>query len=259
MFSAISALFHTVLYRPLFNGFVALYNIIPGHNVGIVIALITIAIRLVVYPLTSASIKAQKSLQDLQPKLNDLKKKYATDQQQQATAIMQLYKEHKVNPFASCLPLLVQLPILIALYSVFRDGLASTDLVKNLYSFVANPGMINPVSFGVDMGHRSYVLAVLAGFAQYWQARVMSTTKPPAVAGAGGKDEEMMAMMNKQMLYMMPIMTVVIGVGLPAGLSLYWLLSTLLMVGQQYILFRSKPAKTTIASSVVVEGELLDK
>ena len=117
----------------MFNGFVALYNIIP--DVGIVILIITIIIKLVLYPLTQSSIKSQKALNDLQPKMEEIKRKYKDNQQQLAAETMKLYKENKVNPFASCLPLLIQMPILIALYYVLRSGLASNTF-DLLYSFV---------------------------------------------------------------------------------------------------------------------------
>ena len=144
-----STLFHTILYQPIFNIFVGLYNIIPGHDTGIVILAVTILVRLLLYPLTSSSIKAQKSMQDLQPKLAEIKKQHAGDTQKQTQATMELYKNNKVNPFASCLPLLIQLPILIALYMVMRDGLVSaTDLSKSLYPFIPNPGQLNSISFG---------------------------------------------------------------------------------------------------------------
>jgi len=234
-----SQLFNAVLYQPIFNIFVGLYNVLPGHDVGAVILVVTVLIRLLVYPLTNSAIKAQKSLQELQPKMEEVKKQYADDKQKQAQALMELYKTHKVNPFASCLPLLIQLPILIALYMVLRDGLASQNLATQLYSFVANPGTINPISFGfINMAKANWILAILAGGAQYWQAKMTMVRKAPPEAGKGAKDENMMAMMNKQMVYMMPAMTVLIGFSLPAGLTLYWFFSTLLMGLQQVWLFK---------------------
>jgi YidC/Oxa1 family membrane protein insertase len=154
---------------------------------------------------------------------------------------MDLYKNNKVNPLSSCLPLLIQLPILIALYTVLRDGLASHNVAAQLYPFVADPGTINAYSLGYfNMLKPNWILALIAGGAQYWQSKMLLGTRPPKVAGAGGKDEDMMATMNKQMLYMMPAMTVIIGIGLPAGLTLYWLFSTVLMGLQQMILFKKK-------------------
>lgn len=258
-----STLFHVVLYQPLFNFFVGLYNVIPGHDVGIVIIVVTVLLRVLVYPLTASSIKAQRSLQELQPKLEALKKQFAGDQQKIAQATMELYKNNKVNPFASCLPLLIQLPILIALYWVMRDGLASNNLSKELYSFVTNPGTINPVSFGFfNLSKPNVILAVLAGIAQFLQAKTMNRQPAPANAGEGAKDENMMVMMNKQMLYMMPVMTVLIGISLPAGLTLYWFWSTILMAGQQYYM-TLKSKKMEVVGSVVVpnviEGEVVKK
>lgn len=255
-----SNLFHVALYQPLFNVFIFLYNIIPGHDVGIVILVITLIIRLVLYPLTSSSIKAQKSLQDLQPKLEEIKKQFPGDKQKQSLATMALYKEHKVNPFTSCLPMLVQLPILIALYLVMRDGLASSNLAQNLYGFVHNPEKVNEISLGfINLANPSIVLAVLAGAAQFWQAKMLTRKSPPKEAGAGAKDENMAAMMNKQMLYFMPFMTIIIGMKLPAGLTLYWFASTLLMAVQQLILFRKHPSMPIAPAPAVIEGEIVKK
>lgn len=246
-----SSIFNIILYRPIFNAFVFLYNVLPGHDVGLVILAITILVRLILYPLTSSSIKAQRSLQELQPKMDAIKKQYADDKQKQTQAIMELYKNNKVNPFTSCLPLLIQLPILIALYAVLRDGLASNNLSSALYHFVANPGTINQVSLGLfNMAKPNIVLAVLAGLAQFWQAKTLSRKQPPKNAGPGSKDEDMMAMMNKQMLYLMPAMTVLIGIGIPAGLTLYWFFSTVLMALQQISLSRKN-----IASNGIIEGQ----
>lgn len=248
-----SSIFNTILYQPIFNIFVFLYNIIPGHDVGAVILAITILVRLALYPLTGSSIKSQRALQDLQPKMAAIKKQYADDKQKQTQAIMELYKTNKVNPLASCLPMLIQLPILIALYMVLRDGLNSKNLADSLYPFVANPDTINQISLGFfNMAKPNYVLAVFAGLAQYWQAKTLSRKNPPKEAGEGGKDEAMMSMMNKQMLYFMPAMTVLIGFSLPAGLTLYWFFSTVLMALQQVWL-----SKKTKVNDGVVEGEVV--
>lgn len=236
-----ASLFHTILYQPLFNLFVGLYNIIPGHDLGLVILAITILTRVLLYPLTASSIKGQKAMQDLQPKLDAIKKEFAVDKQKQAQATMELYKNNKINPLTSCLPLLIQLPLLIALFWVLRDGLASKDLAANLYPFVHNPGTVSAISFGIiNLATPSIILAVLSGAAQFVQAKMFSRKPAPKEAGAGGKDEDMAAMMNKQMLYVMPVMTLIIGIRLPAALSLYWFFSTMLMVVQQWYIFRTQ-------------------
>jgi YidC/Oxa1 family membrane protein insertase len=120
-----------------------------------------------------------------------------------------------------------------------RDGLASKNIAENLYPFVQNPGQLKAISFGVfNLGTPNVILAIVAGIAQFFQAKMFSQKNPPSDAGQGAKDESMAAAMNKQMLYVMPVMTALIGFRLPAGLTLYWIFSTLLMIAQQVIIFR---------------------
>jgi YidC/Oxa1 family membrane protein insertase len=167
---------------------------------------------------------------------------------------MKLYKEHKVNPFGSCLPLLIQLPIFLALYWVFQGALTK-DNFDLLYPFISNPGSINPITLGlVDLSKANIILAAAAAAAQFWQAKTMITKKPPKKAGEGAKDENMMAMMNKQMLYFMPAITLIIGFQLPGGVMLYWFLSTLMTAIQQRLVF----GKTEDTKKGVVEGELVE-
>lgn len=234
-----SSIFQVVFYEPILNLLVFLYNIIPGHDIGLAIIVMTIIIKIILLPLSKQSIKSQKALQSLQPKIEELKKKYANQREELGRAMMALYKQEKVNPFSSCLPLLIQLPFLWAVFVVFRDGL-SNHALNNIYSFISQPGVINPVSFGlIDLSKPNVVLAVLAGLAQFWQAKMMST-KRPEVNSAGARDENMMAIMNKQMLYLMPILTVVIGLSFPGGLALYWLVTTVLTAVQQLYLFKKE-------------------
>ncbi|MDD4333321.1 MAG: YidC/Oxa1 family membrane protein insertase [Patescibacteria group bacterium] len=240
-----SYLFTIIFYQPILNLLVWLYNIIPGHDIGIAIIVLTIIIKVILYPLSWQSIKAQKSLQDLQPKVDELKKEYANNKEEMGKAMLTLYKENKVNPFSSCLPLLIQLPFLWAVFRVFQNGLknGSLDLV---YSFISKPDVINNISLGlVDLSKPNIILAVLAGAAQFWQAKMMTTKKPP-IQSTGAKDENMMAVMNKQMLYMMPVLTVFIGLTLPGGLTLYWFITTLLTALQQLYMFKKREEKAVI-------------
>ncbi|MDX9893633.1 MAG: YidC/Oxa1 family membrane protein insertase [Patescibacteria group bacterium] len=232
-------LFNVLLFQPLLNLLVFIYNMVPGNDLGVAIIIVTIIIKLLLYPLSHQSIKSQKALQDLQPKMNELKKKYKDDKEALARETMNLYKQEKVNPLSSCLPLLIQLPFLLAVFSVFSRGLNGESL-NLLYPFVANPGQLNPWSFGLlNLSTPNIFLAALTGLAQFWQSKMLITKRQPKVAGA--KDEDMTAIMNKQMLYFMPIITVVIGASLPAGLIVYWLTTTLLTILQQKTMFRNKP------------------
>lgn len=217
------------------------YNIVPYHDLGLAILLLTIVIKVILLPLSKQSIKSQKALQEIQPKIEELKKKYADNKEEMARATMALYKENKVNPLSSCLPLLIQLPFLFAVFRVFRDFGSNGKALDYIYSFISRPDTISSIGlFGLlDLSKPNIVLAVLAGAAQFWQAKMM-TTKRPEVKKDGAKDEDMMAMMNKQMIYMMPAMTVIIGISLPGGLSLYWFATTILTGLQQLYVFNKK-------------------
>ena len=235
-------LFFAVLTQPIFNALIAVYNVVPG-GIGVAIVLVTILIKLVLWPLTGKSLKSQKAMQVIQPKLDQIKKDYKDDKEGQAKAMMELYKEEKVNPFSSCLPLLIQLPILIALYNVLRQSIADPELMNSLYSFVSQPEAINHMFLGLfDLSKRSIPLALMAGAIQYVQAKMLETRRPPKNLAdkEGAKDESMTATMTKSMTYTMPLVTIVFGASLPGGVTLYWLVSNAISVLQQYLVFHKK-------------------
>ncbi|PJA45097.1 hypothetical protein CO174_04650 [Candidatus Uhrbacteria bacterium CG_4_9_14_3_um_filter_50_9] len=232
-------LFHTFLYDPIFNLLVFFYGIIPGAEIGFAIIALTILIKVILWPFMSKSLKAQKALQELQPKIEELKAKYADDREKLAKEMMELYQTEKVNPLSSCLPIIIQLPILIALYRVLLAGFGPETLL-NLYTFVPNPGSINHIFLGViDLSVPSVYLAVLAGYFQFMQTRMLIQRRPPKqVRGKkGAMDESMLASMNKSMMYFMPAITVVIGSSLPAGLTVYWVTVNIVSILQQQFVF----------------------
>lgn len=229
-------LINEILYRPLFNALIFLYNTIAFHDLGIAIIYLTVIIRLILWPSQAKALRSQKELQKVQPELEELRKKHK-DKQKQTQAILELYKKKKVSPFASCLPTLIQLPIIIALYSVFRNSL-NKEALNALYPFISRPESINSISLGIlDLSRpEKYVLPFLTGGLQLIQSVMMMrrTTTP------GAKDPAQM--MTKQMMYIFPIMTVIIAMTLPAALPLYWIVTTLFAILQQWLVFRdSKP------------------
>ncbi|OGL66921.1 hypothetical protein A2856_00235 [Candidatus Uhrbacteria bacterium RIFCSPHIGHO2_01_FULL_63_20] len=233
-------LFHLVLKQPLYNLLIWLYDVIPGADMGVAIIALTLVVKLILWPLTHSSLVSQKALQDLQPKLDALKAEHGADKEKLAKATMELYAKEKVNPLSSCLPVLLQLPVLIALYSVLSTGLTADGLV-DLYPFVRNPGSINEMFAGfLDLTAKSIPLALLTGAATFVQTKMLMAKRPPKPVTPGAKDEDMLAAMNKSMTYTMPVVTAVIGAGLPAGLLLYWLTNTLASIAQQAIAFRKK-------------------
>jgi YidC/Oxa1 family membrane protein insertase len=250
--------FYTVLYEPLFNALIYIYDVSPWKDLGVAIIILTLLIKLVLYLPSRSSIKSQKVLQETQPKLDAIKKKYKDNREEMGKQLMSFYKENKVNPFSSCLPLLIQLPILIALYRVFFGGLTTdpdteilvADQVGHLYGnlkdiYATTP--LNSMFLGfVDLAKKgNYVLAFIAGGLQFLQGRMMMRRKP-AINTGGSKDEGKAASINRQMMYFMPVITVIFGIQFPAGLTLYWATSTLFQVGQQYFMFKDKKTKTEL-------------
>lgn len=233
----------TIVVQPLYNLLVGLYNVLWG-DLGLAIIALTFIIRIILYPLAKQALASQVAMQTIQPKMKELQERHKGDREALARATMQLYREQKVNPLSSCFPVLIQLPFLLGIYYALQAAVKGESF-HLLYPFVEHPGKLHDIAFGfLPLGTPSIVLAVVAGAAQYWVTRMLMAQRPPsAAAKAGGKDEDMMAMVNKQMQYMMPIMTVVIGATLPAGLTLYWFIATVFQGVQQKMMFRAQGAR----------------
>lgn len=231
------SLFNTVLFRPLFNALVLLYQFMPGRDFGLAVIILTVLIRLIIYPLMAKSIKSQKMLSEIQPKIQEIQQKHKDDKERQAKEMMALYQKEKANPFGGCLPLLIQLPIMIALYRVFWKGFAPETL-NYLYSFVPNPGAIDPTFIGlIDLSQPFVLLAILAGIVQFFQSKMMM----PKQAKKTGQSDQMAKfsnMMQKQMIYFFPFFTVIILLNFPSAIALYWIVTALFSIFQQKIIFK---------------------
>ena len=231
----ISYLFNTFFYHPLFNGLIFLYNIIPGHDFGVSIIILTILIRLIIWPLTNKGIKNQRALNKIQPQIEEIKRKFKNNKEEQAKALMARYSENKISPFSGLLPIIIQIPIIIALWQVFLNS-ANLDL-SPLYSFISAPTSIQLVFLGlVDLSQRSVVLAIISGVLQYFQTKmIMPSSSTKASEGALSKGSDFGQIMAKQMLYLGPVLSIVIFWSLPAALPLYWIVVSLLTILQQYL------------------------
>ena len=239
------AFFHLAVYQPLYNILVFLYNVVPGHDFGIAIILTTIILKTLFIPLSKKQIESQKRLQEMQPKIKEIQQKYKNDKEKQTKELMGFYKANKTNPFSGCLPLVVQLIFLIAIYRILFN-ISSAGLTvrsEDLYSFVFNPGTVNKLFLGiVDLAKPSIPLAVLAAAAQYIQSKMlMKGKKEEKKEAAGGPN--FTEIMNKQMLYLGPFLTLFIGIKFAAGLALYWLVSTLFMILQQVYIIKKESKK----------------
>jgi YidC/Oxa1 family membrane protein insertase len=247
MFESIINFFYIVLYQPLFNLLIFFYDYIPGHDFGVAIIFLTLIIRFVLYPLSIKTVNSQKNLQKLQPKVKEIQEKYKNDKEKQAKELLDLYKKEKINPFSGLLLAIIQLPILIALYRVFWQGLNPKELA-GLYSFIANPGHINALFLHlIDLSKPSYIFAVLAGLVQYFQTKMLIPKVDPNTSGQQ-KQADFSQMMQKQSLYIFPVFTVIILISLPSALGLYWIVSGIFSIIQQYLVFK-KDNKMEIANN----------
>lgn len=240
-----SFLFNEIVYRPLYNLLVFVYNVIPFHDFGIAIIIVTVLIKFLLVPLSKKQIEAQKKMQELQPKIKEIQEKHKNDKEKQSRALMEFYKKNKANPFSGCLPTIFQLVFLIAIYRVLFN-ISNAGLVINqgeLYSFVANPGQINQFFLGIiDLSRAvnfsqltpavapQILLVVLAAISQYIQTKMLMPAASPAKKGGS---TDMAQAMSQQMLYLGPLLTLFIGIKFPAGLALYWLISTVFTIIQQ--------------------------
>lgn len=228
-----SYLFNVYLYNPLLNGLFFLYS--TFNDLGISIILLTIIIRFLLYPLFYKSFKNQTLMQKIQPEVQRIQREMKDDKENQAKALMSLYKDNNINPFSSFLLLFVQLPVLIALYRVFLVGI-NGDLGDILYSFVAHPATLNTVSLGlIDLSKKSMIIVVLAAIVQYWQSSLSFVKNKDQKINP----DDVAANIGKNMMYIGPILTVVILGNMPSAVGLYWLTSSLFSVGQQWMINRS--------------------
>ncbi len=224
--------FNYIFYQPILNLLIFFYDTIAFQNLGLAIILVTLLIRFVLFPFFHKGAKQQMLMQRIQPKVKKIQEEHKKDMTKQSEALMALYKEHGINPFSSFLLLLIQLPILIALYWAVRSGLGSGS-ITGLYSFVHAPQTMNTVFLGfINLASPSITLIVLAAIAQYFQARLAIYKQP---TGQALSPAEKIA---RQMSFIGPVMTVFIFWNLPAAVGLYWLVASLFSTVQQIFVNR---------------------
>lgn len=228
-----NGIFGTLVTTPLYNGLVGLTHLLPTADLGIIVIVFTCIVRLILFPLAQKAVRTQIVMQEIQPQIEDIKKRYKDNPQEQATRIMAVYRERGLNPFASILLLFIQLPIIFGLYFMFlRAGLPAIDPAF-LYSFVPVPDAVSPLFLGIiDITVRSIPLAILAGVSQFLQSHF---AKPPEMKDDGTKSfgREFTKSLHFQMKYIFPVIIIFISAALPASISLYWITSNLFSVGQE--------------------------
>lgn len=235
----------TFFYQPIYNSLIYIVSIVPGHNLGIAIILLTILLRLILFIPSQRGLESQRKLQEIQPRIKKLQEKYKNNQQKLAQETFALYKQYKVNPFGSCLPLIIQLPILIALFYVIQTGL-NPDNVYLLYEPIKgfDLSLIDSNFFGLlNLQERNiFVLPLIVAGLQFFQmklalakSKAQKQQKPEKAEKKiekKGKGQEMQ-MASEMMTYIMPVMIALFTASVPSGVGLYWGTSTIFGIGQQ--------------------------
>ncbi len=235
-----------LLYKPFLNALAFLVSVIPGGDVGIAVIILTILVKVLLFPLSQKSIESQAAMSLLAPELEVIKKSGAS-KEEQARLTFELYKKHKTNPFSGCLLLLIQIPVIFALYYVFFKGINFENGL--LYSFIHVPAHVNMVFLGlVNLGSKSIVLAVLAGVSQYFQALYMPKPKTPTTPSTGAPSfgESLSKSMNTQMKYVFPFIVTWIAYSISGAVALYWITSNVFTIAQQIYVNRKSVTKEVV-------------
>ncbi len=242
-------LWNIIIYKPLYNALVALIDILPGANIAIAVILLTVIVKVVMLPLNKKSIKSQMAMKEIEPELNKIRKDYP-DKQVQAQKTMALYKERGVNPFSGCLVILIQYPIIIALYLIFTKGINGGIIDPSLlYSFIKMPAEVGLNFLGTQITEKSLIIAILVAGSQYFslkQINDINKVKNETPVDPNEKldfAQEFGKNMTKNMTYTLPVIIGIVSYQVSAAVALYFLTSNIVSIVQQTFILKNKNAK----------------
>jgi YidC/Oxa1 family membrane protein insertase len=237
----LSSLFHTFLYVPIYNLLIAFADIVPNGDIGIAVILVTVAVKLLTSPLSLSAIKTQRRMRRIEPELKALREKHKDNREVQAREMMSLYKNNGIKPFASFLTILIQIPVLLALYLVFvREELLSVNL-DLVYSFVTLPTYLSPLFLGLfeTTGH-SLPLAVLAAATQYLQGLYTIPIPPKAENPTGMSSQEFARAIALQSRYLLP--AIVGAIAFTSGaIAIYLITASVFGILQEFYVRKRHP------------------
>jgi len=240
-----SFIWHTFFYDPVYNTLVFFIDHIPNGDVGLAIVATVVLVKMILLPVSIKAAKTQRIMREIEPKLKAIKEEHADDREAQARAMMEIYKDAGMNPFASIFLIFLQIPIFIALYfSVLsllvtneETGVTTTTFDASLlYSFVPVPEVASTMMLGViDVVAHSWPLALLAAITMFFQMKLTLPALPPKKDGdAPDMKEDFMRNMQVQMKYVMPVLIGVIAYTFSATIALYFVVSNLTAIAQEF-------------------------
>lgn len=229
--SFLTALYTEVIYRPLLNGLVGIYSLLPYRDLGLAIIVLTVVVRLLLHPSIAGAIRSQQAMARIGPRLRAVQERLKSDREALARETMALYRAEGVHPLSGCLPLLIQLPVLIGLYQVFWKGILLDDR-SLLYSFLPALDAFNPIAFGIfNLARPNLVLAIAAGISQFLHSRLLPQPQP-----SGSSPGDFGAIMQWQARYVFPLIIAGISWSLPSALAFYWTAFNLLAILHQRLI-----------------------
>ena len=242
------SLWRTVFFKPIFNILIFFVKIFPNHSLGLAILALTVLMKLLLLGQSKNALVQQQKMQKVQKEIDKMRKRFAGDQQKIAQETMALWKKHKVNPFASIVPIFVQFPIMIALFFVVRDGLLPHNQIF-LFQPLADFNLENVSSSFMGFFNLSaknvWPLAILIAALQAVSMKLSFSAKKATTSKGKGKKEQsagndQMQSFNKIMMLAMPVMIGFFTLQMPAAVGFYWGVSTVFSIGQQLVLQRAR-------------------
>ena len=236
-------MFDTLFYKPMYNALIFILDVLPGHDVAVAVIVLTVLIKIILLPLSHKMFKTQILQRKIQPIISKIQEEYKDNRQMLGIKMLEVYKEYKLNPFSSLLLMIIQIPIVFALYFVFANG-GFPEIVKDdLYSFVPHVNNINHILLGIDFTKANVIVGFIAGLSQYIQIRLsLQNMKPvdPSKSISEMKPEEMIQkQMSFMMKYFIPIVIFIASLKVSAAVALYWIISSIFMIIQE-LYFRNK-------------------
>lgn len=230
-------MFTTLFYNPLYNLLVLFLQVTPHADVGVSIVLLTILVKIVLYPLNKSSAVTQHKMKKVEKEIKDVKKKH-NDQKDVALKTMEIYQRESIKPFASIIPIFLQIPIFIALYMIFSKGIVNSP--AHLYSFMHFPEAVSTLAFGVfDVSKKYILVGFLTGASYFLLAKIQTKTMVSSPKADDDKDSfafQFNDMMKKQIMYVFPLLTGITAAVFPSAIGVYWITSNLIGIVQSYFI-----------------------
>ncbi len=236
-----SFLYNTILVRPIYNTLIIFFKIIPSAESGLAVICVTLLVRLILFPLSRKAVRAQVEMQTIAPELEEIKKKYKDNQEEQAKRTLALYRERKINPFSGILVLIIQLPIILALYHIFLSSGFPSINPTLIYSFIKAPEHLSALFLGINLTQKSIILALFAAATTYFQLKLASSALKKTNNPSLGND--LARSMQTQMKYFFPLLVFFIAYRISGVVALYWLTTNLFTIGQEIVVRKKLKAQ----------------